>query len=88
VNGGKPIVPPKVQELPVVGEPKELDGIRKDPEVSELSGWWMVSSILEAGAFFNDTIFNFNAEPVWLMDMILGTVEVDLWTIDSILDAC
>jgi hypothetical protein len=38
VNGGKPIVPPKVQELPVVGEPKELDGIRKEPEVSELSG--------------------------------------------------
>jgi hypothetical protein len=32
-------VPPKVQEMPAVGEPKEIDGIRKeDQEVSELSG--------------------------------------------------
>jgi hypothetical protein len=39
VNGGKPVVPPKVQEMPAVSEPKEIDGVRKeDHEVSELSG--------------------------------------------------
>jgi hypothetical protein len=86
VNGGKPVVPPKLQEMPAVGEPKEIDGIRKENEVgevSELSVW--------SGDF---TIFR----GAWRLtqygrygyNIILGIVKVDLdlWSIDSILDAC